>query len=148
MNFTRFLLPRKGPVADLQCPQATDAFPPRPRLRFAGAWLAGLATLCLLPVRPLQAEIRLTTAEAVQSATSKPQPEYNPLAKQMKVEGDVVVEVHIGEEGEVSSVSVVNGNALLSANVVKAVKQWKFKPLVFEGKKTSGVTNLRFSFKL
>jgi TonB family protein len=83
----------------------------------------------------------------VAAAVEKPQPKYNPLAKQMKVTGDVAVEVRIATSGSVEHVKALSGNALLSSGVVKTVKQWKFKPFEIDGKPTVAVTTLRFSFR-
>jgi periplasmic protein TonB len=101
------------------------------------AILAGLA----------RAEIRLTASDALKAAVEQPKPEYNPLARQMKVGGDVEVEVRISEKGTVSEVSVVTGNAMLTPNVVKALKIWKFKPFTSGDQPSAAVVNLRFTFK-
>ena len=94
------------------------------------------------------AEVRVATGDALKAAVKKVNPEYNPLARQMKVSGDVEVEVRITESGSVADVKVVSGNALLSATVVKAVKDWKFTPFEEGGKPVEAVTVLKFSFKL
>lgn len=95
----------------------------------------------------LQAEIRLTASDALKAAVEQPKPDYNPLARQMKIAGDVEVEVRIGEAGAVDEVKVVAGNTLLTQNVVKAVKTWKFKPFMSGGAPSPAVVNLRFTFK-
>ncbi len=96
----------------------------------------------------LQAELRVAQGEAVRAAVKKPAPEYSPVARQMRVQGEVEVEVAITDKGEVDQVKVLTGNALLTPNVVKTVKDWKFTPFVEGGKPTSVVTQLKFSFKL
>lgn len=91
--------------------------------------------------------VRITMSEALKSAVSSPQPEYAPLAKQARVAGDVVVEVKISTDGEVTDVQPVSGNSLLTNPVLRTLKLWKFKPFQNDGKATAVVTNLRFSFK-
>jgi TonB family protein len=93
------------------------------------------------------AEVRVTHADAVKSAVRKPNPEYSAMARQMRIQGDVEVEVKIGEGGDVADVKVVTGNPMLSATVVKAVKDWKFTPFTEDGKAAAAVANLKFSFK-
>lgn len=95
----------------------------------------------------LQADVHVPASVALASAESKPQPDYNPLARQMRVVGDVSVEVQIATSGEVDSVKVLAGNALLAGSVVKTVKTWKFKPFTQAGQPTVAVTVLRFTFK-
>ncbi len=96
---------------------------------------------------PAVAEVRVGHSDAVKNAVRRPNPEYNPMARQMRIQGDVEVEVKIGETGEVADVKVLTGNPMLSAPVVKAVKDWKFTPFTEDGKAAPAVANLRFTFK-
>ncbi len=103
-------------------------------------------SLCLMAL-PLAADLRLSHGDAVKNAVKRTTPEYSPMAKQMRIQGDVEVEVKISESGEVADVKVVTGNPMLSAPVVKALKDWKFSPFLEDGKPASAVANLRFTFK-
>ena len=60
----------------------------------------------------------------------------------MRVAGDVEVEVSISKTGDVDNVKVLSGNALLTAPVVKTLKDWKFTPFSSEA-----ITQLKFTFK-
>lgn len=97
---------------------------------------------------PCMAEMRVAQPDAIKSAVKRTQPEYNPIAKQMRVQGDVEVEAKISDTGEVTDVKVVSGNALLTASVIKSVKEWKFQPFQENGKAMAAIATLRFSFKL
>lgn len=103
--------------------------------------------LMFLAATMIQADVHVPAAVALASAENKPQPDYNPLARQMRVVGDVSVEVQIATSGDVDSVKVLAGNALLAGPVVKTVKTWKFKPFLQSGQPTVAVTVLRFTFK-
>jgi|HigsolmetaAR201D_1030396.scaffolds.fasta_scaffold18708_2 TonB family C-terminal domain len=107
-----------------------------------------LAALLVLGAGSAKAELRLTMAEATQAAISSPRPEYSPIAQKMKVSGEVVVEARISETGTVEDVKVISGNALLTPNVVKTVKDWKFKPFQENGAPTQAVATLKFNFKM
>jgi TonB family protein len=110
--------------------------------------ISGLGLLALTGMAlPLGAEVRVSHVDAVKNAVKRPNPEYNPMARQMRIQGDVEVEVKIADSGEVAEVKVVTGNPMLSAPVVKAVKDWKFTPFTEGGKPAPAVANLRFSFK-
>jgi TonB family protein len=93
------------------------------------------------------AEVRISHADAVKNALKRPNPEYSPMAKQMRIQGDVEVEVKIAESGDVADVKVVTGNPMLSTTVVKAIKDWKFTPFTEAGKPAPAVANLKFTFK-
>jgi protein TonB len=92
-------------------------------------------------------EIRVGSAEAVKAATSKPQPVYSPVARQMKVAGRVEVEAMVDESGKVESVKAVNGNPLLTQSAVSAVQKWKFTPFTADGKPTKAIATISFEFR-
>jgi len=65
------------------------------------------------------------TAEVV----SRPvRPDYPLLARQMKVEGSVILQVLIGRDGLIQNLHVLSGPPILASAAEEAVKQWHFKP--------------------
>ncbi len=104
--------------------------------------IAGLA----LPVLS-SAEMRVTMSDAIKAATSKPQPEYSVVARQMKVSGKVEVEVTVASDGSVEAVKPVSGNPLLTNSAVTAVKKWKFTPFEANGQPTKAIATLTFNFQ-
>jgi protein TonB len=95
----------------------------------------------------LSGEVHVGMQDAIKAATVKPQPEYTAVAKQMKVAGKVELEVTINTDGTVENAKAVNGNPLLTASAVAAVKRWKFTPFTSNGQATKAVTSLIFEFK-
>ena len=93
------------------------------------------------------ADIRVSTADALKNATSRPQPAYSPVARQMKVAGKVEVELVVDTTGAVESVKALTGNPLLTQSAVSAVQKWKFSPFTADGQPTKAVTTLSFDFK-
>ena len=106
-----------------------------------------LALLSIGACLPVAGEVKVTHAEAVKNALRRPNPDYNPMARQMRIQGDVEVEVKIAESGDVADVKVVTGNPMLSQPVVRTVKEWKFTPFTEDGKPAPAVATLRFTFK-
>ena len=104
-----------------------------------------LMIVCL--ALPLAADVKVGHADAVKNALKRTTPEYSPMAKQMRIQGEVEVEVKISDSGEVAEVKVVTGNPMLSAPVVKAVKEWKFTPFTEDGKPAVAIASLKFTFK-
>jgi protein TonB len=80
------------------------------------------------------------------NALDRPVPDYPPLARTAHVEGDVVVEITIGEDGGVANARVLSGHALLQQAALSAAKRWKFKPTLLNNVpvKVSGVLTFRF----
>jgi protein TonB len=94
------------------------------------------------------AETRVATDDALKAATKKTPPDYPPIAKQLKIVGRVVVDVTIDADGNVESVKIVSGNAMLTQSVIAAVKKWKFTPFQQDGAATKAVASLDFDFKM
>jgi TonB family protein len=90
---------------------------------------------------------RLTQEEAVKAAVNKPQPEYPSIARQLKIQGRVEVEVSIDATGAVENVKPLTGNPALAGTVVSTLKHWHFEPILAEGKPTRAVAVMGFSFK-
>jgi protein TonB len=61
------------------------------------------------------------------------QPNYPMLAKQMKVQGSVVLQALIGQEGSIQDLRVLSGPAILSKAAMDAVRQWRFRPYLQSG---------------
>jgi protein TonB len=94
------------------------------------------------------AGLKVSGADAMKAATSKVQPEYPAVAKQLHLEGTVEVEVHITEAGAVDSAKPLAGNSLLAKAAVAATMQWKFTPFTADGKPVAATAPLTFNFKL
>ncbi len=79
-------------------------------------------------------------------AISLPRPAYPPLAKQMRVQGTVSVQVLIDETGKVISAKALSGNPALLHAAQKAALDARFKPtrLSDQPVKVSGVITYNF----
>jgi TonB family protein len=70
-------------------------------------------------------QISADTAEVV----SRPvKPGYPLLARQMKVQGSVILQALIGRDGLIQDLHVLSGPPILASAAQEAVKQWHFKP--------------------
>lgn len=61
------------------------------------------------------------------------QPTYPPLAKQARIQGDVVIESVISAQGHVTQMRVVSGSPLLVQAAERALEQWKYQPTLLNG---------------
>jgi protein TonB len=91
---------------------------------------------------------RLTQEEAVKAATAKPEPEYPPVARQLRIQGRIEVEMSIDPSGSVDNVKVLSGNPALSGTAVNTLKHWHFEPILSGGKPVRAIAVMSFSFKL
>jgi len=106
-------------------------------LLLLGAWVM----VAQAPVK------RVTRAEAIGALVSKVQPEYPPVARQLKLEGTVELEALIAESGSVEDVTILSGNPVLTRPAVDAVRKWKFTPFLQEGKPTRVSAPITIVFK-
>lgn len=70
---------------------------------------------------------------AVQMVSHPVEPTYPLLAKEMKIQGAVALQVLIGRDGIIQHLNVLSGPAILSVAAREAVKQWRFKPYLQSG---------------
>ena len=76
-------------------------------------------------------------------------PEYTPEAKKAKTEGSVLVNLWVDEKGSPTHVRVLRGIGNgLDEKAVEAVKQYKFKPAMEEGKPVLVQVNLEIQFRI
>lgn len=75
-------------------------------------------------------------------------PNYPLLARQMKVEGAVVLQALIGKEGTIEDLHVISGPAILSEAAREAVTQWHFKPYYQDGKAVETEARITVNFTI
>jgi protein TonB len=61
-------------------------------------------------------------------------PKYPVEARSRGAEGTVVLKAVIDENGKVEGLRLVEGNATLATAAIQAVKQWRYRPYVRDGK--------------
>src|SRR5258708_6817638 len=81
----------------------------------------------------VHAQIKISTVAALKAAINKPAPEYSLIARQVKANGKVEVEVSIAADGTVEEVRIISGNPLLTKASAKAAKDWTFTPFILNG---------------
>ena len=93
------------------------------------------------------AQVQLSPGTA--QVLSRPvDPSYPLLAKQMKVQGAVVMEALISKTGSIQEIQVLSGPAILSAAAREAVKQWHFKPYYQGGRPVETEARITVNFTI
>lgn len=93
------------------------------------------------------AQVHLSPGAA--QVVSRPvDPTYPLLAKQMKVQGSVVLQALIGKDGNIQDLHVLSGPAILSAAAREAVKQWRFKPYMQAGQAVETEARITVNFTI
>ncbi len=79
---------------------------------------------------------------------SRVDPEYPPEARRGRIEGTVVLHAIISKTGDIDSVEVVSGHPALAPAAIEAVKQWKYKSYLLNGKPVAVDTQILVNFTL
>ena len=73
-------------------------------------------------------------------------PRYPARAKQVRIQGTVILEATISKQGSVENLRVVKGHPLLIQRALDAVKQWRYKPTVLNGVPVEGINRITVNF--
>jgi len=76
------------------------------------------------------------------------EPEYPIVAVNAKVTGMVILEATVDEQGRVTDVKLLRSIILLDQAAIKAVKQWRYQPLVLNGAPVPFILVVTLSFSL
>ena len=79
---------------------------------------------------------------------SKVPPIYPDTARTARIQGTVVLKARINQAGEVESLSLISGHPLLAPAAMDAVKQWKYRPYLLNGKPVGVETQIQVNFTL
>jgi len=118
---------------------AASAPPPSPSPSMEGSGSSKI------PDTSAQVTVPAATAERV---THSVRPDYPLLAKQMKVQGAVVLQALIDKAGRIEELHVVTGPAILASAAQEAVKQWRFKPYYQQGQAVETEARITVNFTI
>jgi TonB family protein len=75
-------------------------------------------------------------------------PAYPPLARQARVQGEVVLDVDISKDGTIEGLRTQAGHPMLIPAAIDAVKHWRYKPYVLNGEPVPVQTQVTVNFSL
>lgn len=75
-------------------------------------------------------------------------PEYPTIAREMRIEGTVILQASISKMGTIENLRVVSGPELLRRAAVSAVSQWRYRPYLLNGEPVEVETTVNVSFTL
>jgi TonB family protein len=75
-------------------------------------------------------------------------PNYPPQARMARLQGSVVMDALVAEDGTVQNLKVVSGSSTLARAAVDAVRQWRYKPYELNRKPVKMNTTITVNFKL
>jgi TonB family protein len=81
-------------------------------------------------------------------ARKRVQAVYPTAARAARISGDVIVEVTVDEEGDVLSARATSGHPLLKEAALDAAWDWKFSPVMYQGRAVKIIGAIVFNFNL
>ena len=78
----------------------------------------------------------------------KVQPPYPPLARQARIQGQVVLQADISKDGTIQNLRLISGHPMLAPSAIEAVKQWRYKPYFLNGEPVEVETQITVIFSL
>jgi TonB family protein len=126
------MAPRPATTPDLAKPLP---LPPAPPVEPSATPAIGKETAVTSSDTQLPGEskaIMLSSKVAEERLAERIPPKYPVEVKE--VEGTVLLKEVVDENGKVADVHLIEGNATLATAAIKAVKQWRYRPYIHDGK--------------
>jgi protein TonB len=99
-----------------------------------------------IPVTPQR--VRISQGVTKGLLVQKIEPQYPPLARAARVQGDVVLSAVIDTNGQITNLQLVSGHPMLVPAAIAAVKQWRYKPYLLNGQPVEVETTITVIFSL
>jgi protein TonB len=96
------------------------------------------------PVAPVPASTLVTPPVKIRDAS----PEYPEIPRLAKKEGQVVIEAVIGVTGDVVDARVLRSTPMFAEAALAAVRQWKYRPTLVNGRPVPVVMTVTVTFRL
>ena len=82
------------------------------------------------------------------SLINQTRPVYPALARQARIQGNVVLHAIIDKDGKVAQLEVISGHPLLVQAALDAVRQWRYKPTLLNGDPVEVDTTITVTFTM
>ncbi len=92
--------------------------------------------------------VRVSQGVSVGRLINKVEPVYPPLARNARVQGQVVLTAIISRDGTIQDLRVLSGHPLLIQAALDAVRQWRYKPFLLSGEPVEVETTVTVNFTL
>ncbi len=92
--------------------------------------------------------VKLQEWTALAHVAQRVQPDYPPEAKAQHTQGTVVLDVIVGTDGQVESVTPVDGDHPFVEAAEKAIRKWRFTPFIHNKQTVRFESNITFNFAL
>lgn len=102
-------------------------------IRSSAAWAAACISLAVCAAAQSDSLMQprvIGAREATRLLVNQAKPDYPPVAHDNYIQGQVQMELMVGEDGRVRKAHVLHGHPLLAASALKSVRNWVYRPFV------------------
>jgi protein TonB len=92
--------------------------------------------------------LRVSSGVAQGLKTHDVTPKYPREAREKGIYGDVILQATIDTKGNITNLRVMQGDPILAAASVEAVKQWKYRPYLLKGEPVQVETTIKVQFHM
>src|SRR6195256_591216 len=92
--------------------------------------------------------VRVSQGVSAGLLVRKVNPNYPPLARQARIQGQVLLQAEISKDGSIQNLRLISGHPMLAPAAIEAVKQWKYKPYILNGGPVEVETQIQVNFTL
>lgn len=100
------------------------------------------------PANIVPRSVRLSIGVSEGLLIHKVTPVYPQLARQARVQGQVLLQATIGRDGAIQNLQVVSGHPLLIGSALDAVRQWRYRPYLLNNEPVEVETQITVNFTL
>ena len=116
--------------------------------RQPGSQPASRADLAPSAQTGVSSAVLISPETANQRVAQRVEPEYPEQAREQHIQGPVTLQAIVAKDGSVKSLKTVSGDPQLAAAARNAVRQWRFKPFLQDGKPAEFQTQVTVNFRL
>lgn len=102
----------------------------------------------IAPATEFPKRVRVSTGVATGLLVNKVTPVYPDVAKAGHIQGAVILHALISKEGAVGNLQFVSGPPELAPSAIEAVKQWRYRPYLLNGRPVEVETQIQVNFTL
>jgi protein TonB len=115
-----------------------------------GGVIGGIISSTPMAVPKVATPQRVRVSQGVSSGllVRKVQPAYPPLARQARIQGQVLLRAQISKDGSIENLQLISGHPMLAPAAIEAVKQWKYRPYLLNGEPVEVDTEVVVNFTL
>jgi protein TonB len=100
------------------------------------------------PPPPPVAPVRVGGDISAPRLVHRVEPEYPPIAVSALIEGMVILEATVDHTGAVKDARILRSHGVLDEAAIHAVEQWRYEPLLLNGRATPFILTVTVSFNL